>query len=279
MPPKKTGGPKSPQGKSIASKNALKYGFYSNATLLPGESQEEFSQLEKQLMDDFGPTDILGAHLVSQMATLVWKKKRFDSIESRVLLGLLNQPITALELSIYIDVSSIEDLNYVISQLHFVEENIELYTQVKKDAQYCLENDLTFDRLDKKKLQGSYFLDRIEELMREEKLKETIKQIDDMKLLQFGEVSDPQFLRAVAAILSEVEAIIWAHKNRAVLREAIEKIKDSRLLNFMQSSQLSRAHDDMRRAFSKTLDELRTHLAWKRHMKTIDISPLQIDVP
>ena len=277
MPVKKRGGPNTPEGKDIASKNALKYGFYSNATLLPGESQEEFSQLEKQLMDDFGPTDILGAHLVSQMATLVWKKKRFDSIENRVLLGLLNQPITALELSIYIDVSSIEDLNYVISQLHFVEENIELYTQVKKDAQYCLENDLTFDRLDKKKLQGSYFLDRIEELMREEKLKETIKQIDDMKLLQFGEVSDPQFLRAVVAILSEAEAIIWAHKNRAVLREAIEKIKDSRLLNFMQSSQLSRTHDDMRRAFSKTLDELRTHLAWKRHMKTIDISSLQIN--
>jgi hypothetical protein len=64
-----------------------------------------------------------------------------------------------------------------------------------------------------------------------------------------------------------------------VLRDAIEKIKDKRLLDFMQSSQLSRAHDDMRRAFSKTLNEPRAHLAWKRHMKTIDISPLQIDAP
>ena len=135
MPIKKRGGPNTAEGKSIASKNALKYGFYSNTILLPGESPEEFSQLEKQLMDDFGPTDILGADLVGQMATLVWKKKRFDSIENRVLLGLLNQPITAQEFSIYIDVSSIKDLDDAISQLHFVEENIELYTRVKKDAQ------------------------------------------------------------------------------------------------------------------------------------------------
>jgi hypothetical protein len=279
MPAKKSGGPNTPEGKNIASKNALKYGFYSSSTLLPGESQEEFSQLEKQLMDDFGPTDILGADLVGQMATLVWKKKRFDSIENRVLLGLLNQPITAQEFSIYIDVSSIKDLDDAISQLHFVEENIELYAQVKKDAQYCLENDLTFDRLDKKKFQGSYFLDRIEELMREEKLKETIKQIDDMKRLQFGQASDPRFLKAAVAILGEAEVVIWTYENRDVLRDAIEKIKDQRLLDFMQSSQLSRAHDDMRRAFSKTLNELRTHLAWKRHMKTIDISLLQIDIP
>ena len=279
MPAKKTGGPNTLEGKSVASKNALKYGLYSKAVLLPGESQEEFSQLEKQLMDDFAPTDILGVDLVGQMATLVWKKKRFDSIENRVLLGLLNQPITVQEFSIYIDVSSIKDLEDAISQLNFVEENIELYMQVKKDAQYCLENDLTFDRLDKKKHQGSYFLDRIEELMREEKLKETIKQIDDMKRLQFGQASDPRFLKAAAAILGEAEAVIWTYENRDVLRDAIEKIKDKRLLDFMQSSQLSRAHDDMRRAFSKTLTELRTHLAWKRHMKTIDISPLQINVP
>ena len=40
---KRTGGPKTEEGKSLASKNALKTGAYSALTVLPNENPEEFN--------------------------------------------------------------------------------------------------------------------------------------------------------------------------------------------------------------------------------------------
>jgi hypothetical protein len=42
MPVKKRGGPNTPEGKDIGSKNALKYGFYSNTTLPLGKVRKSF---------------------------------------------------------------------------------------------------------------------------------------------------------------------------------------------------------------------------------------------
>ena len=59
---KRTGGPKTPEGKRVSAHNALKTGAYTSLIILPGESEQDFQQLEDQFIHDFVPQDIVGFH-------------------------------------------------------------------------------------------------------------------------------------------------------------------------------------------------------------------------
>jgi hypothetical protein len=43
----RTGGPKTPEGKLVSSRNSLKIGVYSKQLFLPGERAEDFEELNK----------------------------------------------------------------------------------------------------------------------------------------------------------------------------------------------------------------------------------------
>lgn len=55
----RTGGPKTQEGKLSVSRNAIKTGAYSSLIILPGESEEDFRQLEEQFIKDFSPQMLL----------------------------------------------------------------------------------------------------------------------------------------------------------------------------------------------------------------------------
>lgn len=80
---KRSGGPKTDQGKSASSQNAIKTGAYAVQTLLPGESEEEFRELEQLFVEDFAPSGISEASQVHALAVIVWKKLRLEKLESR----------------------------------------------------------------------------------------------------------------------------------------------------------------------------------------------------
>lgn len=61
---KPTGGPRTDEGKNVASRNSLKKGTYSKQIVLPNESQQEFDQLVKQYQSDFYPKDAVEVMLV-----------------------------------------------------------------------------------------------------------------------------------------------------------------------------------------------------------------------
>ena len=70
-------GPTSDAGKQIASRNAIKHGCCSEATLiLPHENKEEFASLQSSWLRTYKPTDDSEAHLVLQLIHADWFYQR-----------------------------------------------------------------------------------------------------------------------------------------------------------------------------------------------------------
>jgi hypothetical protein len=66
----------SEQAKSTVSKNALVHGIYASDVLLPGESEEDFSNLYAAIRSDLNPEGALEEEAVLDIVRLHWLKRR-----------------------------------------------------------------------------------------------------------------------------------------------------------------------------------------------------------
>ena len=81
----KSTGPKTPEGKTLSSKNATKHGLLSKQVLLPSESEEEFEELSQGLREDLKPVGALETMFVEDIAAHFWRLWRIRRIEAGVL--------------------------------------------------------------------------------------------------------------------------------------------------------------------------------------------------
>ena len=86
------------QGKRAVAFNALSTGAYAATSVLPGECSDDYHALLGSLQKDFAPRNAVEALLVSDLANLLWKKRRLDAASHQALLGVLNQPLSETEL-------------------------------------------------------------------------------------------------------------------------------------------------------------------------------------
>lgn len=56
--------------------NAMKHGILSKLVVLPHEDSAEFSQLEAALFDEHQPQGMTERHLVEELASIIWRKRR-----------------------------------------------------------------------------------------------------------------------------------------------------------------------------------------------------------
>lgn len=92
------GGPITPTGKLSSSRNSTKHGIYSPTVVLPGESEFEFNVLKQQLIDEYSPREAIQHTLVNDLAVLIWKKRRLESLEGRMIASRIDDPICSEEL-------------------------------------------------------------------------------------------------------------------------------------------------------------------------------------
>ena len=78
----KSTGPKTPQGKLIVSKNAVKHGLLSPSGLLLGEDSEAFKQLYDALFLEFAPESAVEVSLVERIIWTIWRLQRVPRIEA-----------------------------------------------------------------------------------------------------------------------------------------------------------------------------------------------------
>ena len=78
----KSKGPKTPEGKHIASMNAERHGLLSRLALMDGEGQANFLQLSRNLIELFQPADEHEANLVEIMLTSIWRRQRAMAMET-----------------------------------------------------------------------------------------------------------------------------------------------------------------------------------------------------
>lgn len=273
----RSGGPRTDEGKKIASGNALKTGVYSNTLILPGEDESQFRQIEDQFITDFRPEDMAEIAMVRDLAVLAWKKIRLENLELRFTLARLEAPLG------YSEKINTEYLSsdHVESRIQYISN----YTaELKDEASSTLEY--------AKHLQiREASIEDLEDLEKSHPLihQKLVKYIDHYEVtnptaknvLRYEIENDDgetesfwsYFLREV---IEDLQQTIWFCDNRSKIEKELQAVKDKRLMELMQNEKPSRAFDDLRRNFYRTLSELRKHQEWKRKMQVVDVASRNI---
>ena len=76
------------------------------------------------------------------------------------------------------------------------------------------------------------------------------------------------FLRETIKDLGQT---IWLCDVRPKIEQGLQVVKDKRLMELMENQKPSRAFDDLRRNFYRTLSELRKHQECKRKIQVVDV--------
>jgi len=75
-------GPRTPEGKAAASKNAFKFGLTSKQIVLPSEDPDEFESLHNGLLNQWDPRTDGERMLVDDMAAARWRIRRIDKVQT-----------------------------------------------------------------------------------------------------------------------------------------------------------------------------------------------------
>ena len=269
---KRTGGPKTAAGKMASANNAIKTGAYSSLIIFPGESEEDFRELEEQFVRDFNPEDVVAAAMVHTLTVLTWKKLRAQKVEHA---GLLRTLTIKFELTDYARISFPSDITDAGPVLTLVEA----MSQAEEDEwkltfSFCkqfIETIPTGKELKHLKQASPLLYDYLEDEavlddMQDCALWPTMKvETSDGKEHPFIKFYCKDFLNDYQNKAMVIEHIVS-------LRQIIKDIKEARLLRYMQESSIQRVHDDLDRAFFRTLSELRKHQHWRQERNTVDVT-------
>jgi site-specific DNA-adenine methylase len=78
-------------------------------------------------------------------------------------------------------------------------------------------------------------------------------------------------------LITQYEGELWVIKNYAQLVKVIQMVEDKRLLEFLKTNSTQRALDDLDRAYSRALKELRVQQNWRKNQGVIKdvIAPIK----
>ena len=78
-------GPRTEQGKAIASRNSLTHGLTSKSTLLPSEDPQEFADFHSALTLRYGPESVEDIGIIAEFADLTWRLQRIPVHEAKLI--------------------------------------------------------------------------------------------------------------------------------------------------------------------------------------------------
>lgn len=280
---KRSGGPKSAEGKLAVSKNALKTGAYSTALLLPGESEADFQELYDSLLTELQAEGILESTLVRDLAVLTWKRLRVEQIEHRLILGKLEIPASPEELF----ESGLPRQREFEIALPFVtklkEENRSNFLAKKQAAEGLINPGTRQNVLATIKDKSPRTYDKLVYWCSNQLDFDLSENIDHFKLTMAEKLAATTgdytgLITLLGAklgqrLLDEANALIYALDHLEQIKSAEQRVKDQRLTNMMLADGPSRAKDDLSRNFYRTLKELRIQQTWRKQNQIIDVTP------
>lgn len=74
---------------------------------------------------------------------------------------------------------------------------------------------------------------------------------------------------AVENLIAHYQGELWAIENYDRLLKAKQEVNNRRLLEFLKTNSTQRAHDDLDRAYSRALKELRVQQIWRKNQGVI----------
>jgi hypothetical protein len=273
MKSKRSGGPKTSEGKLVASRNAIKTGAYANITVLPGEDLEQFKELEEQFFKDFAPSDLAESTMVRELTSLTWKKIRLERFEHTALIRVMNQNVSFIEASTHFNSTLRQSAEWVFRQIDNAGPVWAKEGSTRKDfANKMKSADRRTLDLEQLERESANFFSVLTVCAEESGLTDLKTAIISGKVNLLLRPAIALWDYAIETAIKEAEDILWVVQNKAELLAAIQCVKDQRLVDFVVGEKLRRAHDDLSRAFYKALSELRKHQEWRRN-RPIDITP------
>jgi hypothetical protein len=276
---KRSGGPKTLEGKVASSRNAIKTGSYSSQIALSSEEESDFKAFEDEFMNDFEPLGVVESSMVHELAVLAWKKLRLERVEHQMMRDQLKAPITPQE---YIDagfgregglsfaMNRLEQLTPQFVKLH--EDEFRLARSLKDRRDETVLETLDLDHPD--------FYARLHKMVRNVKragiqvvfVKTGIDDDRDTKIKKtFADTPIADLNEALDQIIQESGAVIHVSKNIEYIQGLKSKILDKRLMGMMESTTSHRVHEDLGRLFSRRLKELREQQSWRLKRDIIDV--------
>lgn len=93
-------GPRTSQGMTIASQNALKYGFSAHQAVISSENQADFDLYRDQMLEELNPIGPMESMLAERVVTLSWRLNRASRIQNQTIDALsaknTTSPLTKL---------------------------------------------------------------------------------------------------------------------------------------------------------------------------------------
>jgi hypothetical protein len=81
----KSTGPKTLQGKQIASQNSLKHGLTAANDIISAESRPEFDLYRSQMLSELAPQSVMESMLAERVVSLSWRLKRIRRIQNQAI--------------------------------------------------------------------------------------------------------------------------------------------------------------------------------------------------
>ena len=79
---RKSTGPKTPKGRAVVAKNAMKHGLLSKEVLMAHESKADFLAFARKMQAELSPMSELEELLVDRIISTVWRLRRAIAIET-----------------------------------------------------------------------------------------------------------------------------------------------------------------------------------------------------
>jgi hypothetical protein len=276
---KRSGGPKTLEGKVASSRNAVKTGSYSSQIALSSEEEADFKAFESEFMNDFEPLGVVESSMVHELAVLAWKKLRLERVEHQLMRDQLKSPITPQE---YIDAGFGRegDLSFAMNRLEqLTPQFVKLHEDELKLARSLRDrrDETPLETLD---LDHPDFYARLHKTVKNVKragiqvvfVKTGIDDDRDTKIKKtFADTPIADLNEALDQVILESGAVLHVSKNIEYIQGLKSKILDKRLMAMMESATSHRVHEDLGRLFSRRLKELREQQSWRLKRDIIDV--------
>lgn len=253
----RSGGPRTAAGKVLSAKNSLKTGTYSNLPVLPGESREDYLELENYLIKEYNPQTLTEGMMVSDLAKNIWKKLRLDRIETNNFISVLRQEISPGEYAAV----GFKYPRWVGGYLDEV-ENVDSYDLEEQKALYkiageWLEAPPSQNDFDEEWAKNAVLREHLHKQAVAFGLWDPRKE----RIYHYCEITeyyqkDRLLTRILQAIREEVGPLVWVLEHKNEILEANQRARDERLRMAMQRLGLGRQVDDVNRRIFKLRDEL-----------------------
>lgn len=276
---KRSGGPRTSQGKEAAAKNSFKTGTYSSLVVLPTESQEDFLTLQSQFVESLSPKGVAETALTHDLTVITWKKLRLEKLEQSAFVRALNAKIS------YFDLDSSLGLNYqyewLINRIEIVDEALVAESRaqiayINGLSDYGISKDQFFDLPNQLPALFEFIktlaLEHFEADIRDPKP----ENMTNLFIYDEGNKKIPFQDYALELALKRARQVIYVSEHLDEIKSAVTAIKEKRLLDQMQVAGLTRANDELSRAYFKTLSELRKQQQWRLKMTAIDVESTRI---